>query len=150
MAQSLHYSVILIIDNNTMKPRQLSVQRRHRSRIVAMQSGFTLIEIMITVAVIGILATIAIPSYKKYIVQANKGACLSEAKAYSNHIYYLLNDQDDSTVTTVPTASACVSITDVTGWTIATQQKIIAVAKPPSSARIECDIPNGSPCRVLP
>lgn len=34
-----------------MKPRQLSVQRRHRSRIVAMQSGFTIIEIMIAASV---------------------------------------------------------------------------------------------------
>lgn len=49
-----------------------------------------------------------------------------------------------------PAVGACKSITDATGWTLLTQQKILATAKSPSNARIECDIPNGSPCRVLP
>ena len=114
------------------------------------QFGFTLVELMIVLLIIGILSTIAIPSYHLYISKTQSNTCLSEVKNYSNDILYILNDHDDSTLPIAPAISTCHSITDATGWTLETRQKIIAIAKPPSNARIECDIPNGAPCRITP
>lgn len=77
------------------------------------QSGFTLIEVMITVVIVGILASIAYPSYTQYVTRTYRDsakACLSEyahamERRYAASLSYKLKDGPQTPVLSCATAS---------------------------------------------
>ena len=61
----------------------------------SVQKGFTLIELMIVIAIIGILAAIAMPAYQNYIVRAQVTEDLSRASCIKTNIEEYYNSTGD-------------------------------------------------------
>lgn len=113
-------------------------KEKTQTRSADLQSGFTLIELMITVAIIGILAAIAVPQYSDYVIRASLPDATSTLSATRARLEQHYQDNRDyrtvgaftSPCTTIPNAGkfsfACSNLTVSTYTITATGSGIVA------------------------
>lgn len=83
----------------------LSVLRRRQA------AGFTLIEVMIVVAIIGILASVAYPSYTDYVRRGHIQEAFSQLSIYRAKMEQYYQDNRN-----YGTAAGCASDTSASSW----------------------------------
>ena len=64
----------------------MAVMNNKQNQISVLQRGFTLIELMIVVAIIGVLAAIAYPSYQSYVIKTKRVDMMTEMQNIASEI----------------------------------------------------------------
>ena len=93
----------------------------------AIQKGFTLIELMIVVAIIGILAAIALPAYQDYTVRSKVSELLLAASSARTAITEKFQSDATGTLASLGVGATISQTAKIASWSIDTTTSVITV-----------------------
>src|SRR5690606_20187746 len=105
---------------------------------------------MIVVAIIGILAAIAVPSYQDYVRRSADRTCIAEAKAFSNNVLLWLSDSATSSPAPVYVPVACESTAVAPAHGSAIFGNLNFTAAHPGTGTVVCYLDSGANCELNP
>ncbi len=119
------------------------------------QAGFSLLEVMIVVAIVGILVAIAVPSYENSVVKTKRkavAACMLEVSQFMER-FYTTNLRYDQTAAATPVAVTMPDLTcraDLTGaYTMAFQTTPTASAYTVQATPVGRQLAKDTACATL-
>lgn len=114
------------------------------------QQGFTLIELMIVVAIIGVLSAIAVPAYKNYVTKSEVASAVASLKSVITPAELFYQEKGTFPASDTDLAEVGISSNSIQNGTLsfASQAITLTVTSPSGASATITRLPTGWKCNV--